>query len=76
LPDRSNWFAPALCAEVDLTPRSAVVNLIDEADQLRRIFTASQLTAKRRDRREVSLERSAVWLLQYSAFHISHSAVN
>ena len=40
-----------MCADIGMTTRPAVAKLIDEADQLRRIFTASQLTAKRRERR-------------------------
>jgi hypothetical protein len=40
-----------LCADVGLSSRAAVTSLVDEAEQLRKIFIASQLTAKRRDRR-------------------------
>ena len=43
------WLS--MCADTGLTGRSTVASLIDEADQLRRILTASQLTAKRRDRK-------------------------
>jgi four helix bundle protein len=39
-----------MCADIGLFGRPAVAKLVDEAEQLRRIFTASQLTAKRRDR--------------------------
>jgi four helix bundle protein len=40
-----------ICADTGLCGRPAVTHLIDEADQLLRIFTASQLTAKRRNSR-------------------------
>ena len=40
-----------MCADTNMTSRTTVVKLIDEADQLCRILTASQLTAKRRDRK-------------------------
>lgn len=36
--------------DIGFCARPAVAKLADEAEQLRRIFTASQLTAKRRDR--------------------------
>ena len=39
-----------MCADVGLSNRAAVTTLADEAEQLRKIFIASQLTAKRRDR--------------------------
>ena len=47
--DESNMWLN-MCADVGLCGRSAIAALADEAEQLRRIFTASQLTAKRRDR--------------------------
>jgi hypothetical protein len=37
-----------MCADIGLTSRSAIARLADEAQQLRKIFIASQLTAKRR----------------------------
>lgn len=37
-----------MCADTGLTSRSAIARLADEAQQLRKIFVASQLTAKRR----------------------------
>ena len=40
-----------MCADVGLSSRTAIATLADEAEQLRKIFIASQLTAKRRDRR-------------------------
>jgi len=40
-----------MCADVGISSRAAIAPLADEAEQLRKIFTASQLTAKRRDRR-------------------------
>ena len=40
-----------MCADTGLTSRSAIAPLADEAEQLRRIVTAAQLTAKRRDSR-------------------------
>jgi four helix bundle protein len=40
-----------MCADTGLSSRSSIAALADEAGQLRRIFTASQLTAKRRDSR-------------------------
>ena len=40
-----------MCADTGLCGRPAVTHLIDEADQLLRIFSASQLTAKRRNAR-------------------------
>lgn len=40
-----------MCVDIGLTSRSAVAALVDEAEQLRRIFIASQLTAKRRERK-------------------------
>lgn len=46
--------AVAVMKPSDLTQRTyefgVAVELVDEAEQLRRIFTASQLTAKRRER--------------------------
>jgi four helix bundle protein len=38
-----------LCADAGLCGRSVIASLADEADQLLRILTASQLTAKRRN---------------------------
>lgn len=39
-----------MCVDVGLTGRAAVASLVDEAQQLTRIFIAAQLTAKRRNR--------------------------
>ena len=47
--DESNMWLK-MCADASFCARSAVAGLADEADQLLRIFTASVLTAKRRDR--------------------------
>lgn len=47
--DESNMWLN-LCADTSFCARSDVAGLADEADQLLRIFTASVLTAKRRDR--------------------------
>lgn len=38
-----------LCADAGLSGRSVITSLADEPDQLLRILTASQLTAKRRN---------------------------
>jgi four helix bundle protein len=40
-----------MCVDVGLSSRTVVADLVDEAEQLRRIFIASQLTAKRRNQR-------------------------
>lgn len=47
--DESNMWLN-LCADTSLCARSVITGLAGEADQLLRIFTASVLTAKRRDR--------------------------
>ena len=39
-----------MCADTGFCARSTIATMADEADQLLRIFTASVLTAKRRDR--------------------------
>jgi four helix bundle protein len=39
-----------MCADAGWTSRSTVTPLVDEAEQLLKIFTASLLTAKRRNR--------------------------
>ena len=40
-----------MCADLGWCNRAATAQLIDEAEQLLKIFVASQLTARRRDRR-------------------------
>jgi four helix bundle protein len=40
-----------MCTDVGFSSRATVATLADEAEQLTKIFTASLLTAKRRDRR-------------------------
>ncbi len=47
--DKSNMWLK-MCADVGLCGRTSVAALADEAEQLRKIFTASQLTAKQRSR--------------------------
>ena len=48
-PDASADSWPNMCVDVGLTSR-AVASLIDEAQQLTKIFIAAQVTAKRRNR--------------------------
>ena len=47
--DEANMWL-RMCADAGWTSRATVAPLADEAEQLRKIFTASQLTAKRRQR--------------------------
>ena len=47
--DESNMWL-RMCADAGFASRHAVAPLADEAEQLRKIFTASQLTAKQRSR--------------------------
>jgi four helix bundle protein len=47
--DEANMWL-RMCADAGWTSRTTVTPLVDEAEQLRKIFTASQLTAKRRQR--------------------------
>jgi hypothetical protein len=51
-----------MCVDVGLTSRAAVTSLIDEAQQLTKIFIAAQLTATRR--KPVRPAPSAILLLQ------------
>lgn len=39
-----------MCVDLGFVGKQMAARLVDEAEQLRRIFTAAQLTAKRRDR--------------------------
>lgn len=61
-----------LCADAGLCGRSVIASLADEADQLLRILTASQLTAKRRNQPF----QPPFTNQKYSPFLIPHSSLN